>query len=314
MIVYTHSFGRLGNQLWTHAHLLAFAIDRDLGFVSTTLRNQGPWYEGIPATSFLTNAQRRIRPYALTSQTLSLAHRLNLRIRAAPALTLVDGELLDLEGSPEMEDLVRTRPIVFASGLFFMASRALGAHADAVRALLTPIPAITADVDARMHAHRARHPHHVAVHLRRGDYRTFCDGDMFYSDEEYAVAMRAIANQLPGSTLFHLFSDEPVDSKSFAPLDVEVWNGSAAFDLHAMSACELIVGPNSSFSQWASFYGDRPIHVLNWRAEEKHGVGPAIREPEIGRDFKVFEPAGFGRFATHTVALETVLARAGRWL
>lgn len=57
----------------------------------------------------------------------------------------------------------------------------------------------------------------------------------------------------------------------------------------------------------------RPLHGLNWRAEESYRVGPAIPEPDVSRDFKVFDLAGFGRFATHFVNLANVVARHGRW-
>ena len=254
-----------------------------------------------------------MRPTSWASNTAALAYRANLRLRFAPIVGLMDGELLDIEEDTAFGEMVQREALVFVSGLFLMAPRTLERHADAVKALLMPDISVSSGVKVRMAAHRARARNHVAVHLRRGDYRTFCDGLMFYNDDEYTTAMRAISAQLTGATLFHLFSDELVDASQFAPLDVEVWNGSAASDLHAMSRCDLILGPNSSYSQWASFAATRPLHVLNWRAEERYRVGPAIREPDVTQDFKVFAPAGFGRFATHSVELATVIARHGRW-
>lgn len=313
MIVYTNSFGRLGNQLWTHAHLLAIALDRDVAFLSTTLRSHDGWRDGNGSSVQPSAKRLTLRPPGWAYLSATLAYRADLRLRFATIVGLMDGELLDMEESAAFGEMVQRDPLVFVSGLFLMAPRTLERHADTVKTLLMPDVSVTHSVDERMAAHRARARNHVAVHLRRGDYRTFCDGLMFYTDTEYGEAMRAIADQMRGSTLFHLFSDEPVDPGRFAPLQVEVWRGSAASDLHAMGGCDLILGPNSSYSQWASFAGNRPLHVLSWRAEEHHGSGPQVREPDVARDFAVFPPAGFGRFATHSVELATVVARHGRW-
>lgn len=33
-------------------------------------------------------------------------------------------------------------------------------------------------------------------------------------------------------------------------------------DMYAPAGCDYIVGPPGSFSNWASFYGQAPIHLL----------------------------------------------------
>jgi hypothetical protein len=38
--------------------------------------------------------------------------------------------------------------------------------------------------------------------------------------------------------------------------------GSPVGDLYSLAACNAIMGPPSSFSMWASYYGQVPLHML----------------------------------------------------
>jgi hypothetical protein len=44
--------------------------------------------------------------------------------------------------------------------------------------------------------------------------------------------------------------------------------GSPVGDLYALAQCDYIFGPVSTFSQWASFYGNKPLlHLENHEAQ-----------------------------------------------
>jgi len=38
-------------------------------------------------------------------------------------------------------------------------------------------------------------------------------------------------------------------------------------DLYALAKCDYILGPLSSYSQWASFYGNKPLYQLTGSQE-----------------------------------------------
>jgi hypothetical protein len=38
--------------------------------------------------------------------------------------------------------------------------------------------------------------------------------------------------------------------------------GSVVGDLYALARCDYIMGPPSTYTQWASFYGNRPMLCL----------------------------------------------------
>ncbi len=106
----------------------------------------------------------------------------------------------------------------------------------------------------------------VGVHIRRGDYMTWLDGMYYYTDQQYLQIMQNIEFQLieKGRRVkFLICSNEQIDTDNFRPLDCfKILNSSGAKDLFALSQCDYILGPPSSYSQWASFVGQVPVGYI----------------------------------------------------
>ncbi|NDV96700.1 hypothetical protein D0T84_17525 [Dysgonomonas sp. 521] len=112
----------------------------------------------------------------------------------------------------------------------------------------------------------------VGVHIRRGDYKEWLNGIYYFSDEEYRRAMKSVEKQLleKGEKVkFLLCSNEKINPADFKGLDCfSIPDSSGAKDLYALSKSDYIIGPPSSYSQWASFYGKVPVSYLMSRDEE----------------------------------------------
>ena len=107
--------------------------------------------------------------------------------------------------------------------------------------------------------------------------------------------MHCIAAQFPGRKVaFLVCSDERQDPAVFAGLNVTFSDNSAVVDMYALAGCNFIVGPSSSFSQWASFYGNVPLHILNYKAHETFRDQTPVYEPNIKSDFRIFTSDRFG--------------------
>ena len=118
-------------------------------------------------------------------------------------------------------------------------------------------------------AHRVDHKVLVGVHIRRGDYRTFRGGEWFYDDLHYCNWMSELSSKK--NVRFLLFSNEKLDVDLYLKkgLDVVIMQGSAVEDLCCMSLCDYIMGPPSTYSSWASLYGNKERLVLV-EAERKY--------------------------------------------
>jgi len=72
--------------------------------------------------------------------------------------------------------------------------------------------------------------------------------------------MERTASLLGKPCRFVLFSNEVVPEPSFLGLDFQTSPGSSpVFDLYAMSRCDYLMAPPSTFSGWASYYGSVPL-------------------------------------------------------
>jgi hypothetical protein len=75
--------------------------------------------------------------------------------------------------------------------------------------------------------------------------------------------MQEFAAQFPERKVaFFVCSDEPRNADEFPGLLVGLGAGSAMGDLHALARCDYIFGPQSTYTQWASFYGNKPLLLL----------------------------------------------------
>ena len=72
-----------------------------------------------------------------------------------------------------------------------------------------------------------------------------------------------MAEQFSGRKVsFLVCSDEARNPQEFSGLRVGLGTNSSMGDLYALAECDYILGPPSTFSKWASFYGNKPLFHL----------------------------------------------------
>jgi hypothetical protein len=101
----------------------------------------------------------------------------------------------------------------------------------------------------------------VGIHVRRGDYANFEEGNYFYSDTIYNQIMKKakteIKNKLNKDVAFVIFSDENVKFENCI-----ISKNNWYVDHHLMTKCDYLIGPPSTFTLWASYLGEVPyLHV-----------------------------------------------------
>jgi hypothetical protein len=103
----------------------------------------------------------------------------------------------------------------------------------------------------------------VGVHIRHGDYANFRDGKYFYTLPQYVDQMRILARLLaPRRIGFLVCSNVSQDSTHFGDLKVTMGPGHLLEDMYALAECDYLMGPPSTYTIWASFYGKVPLHSI----------------------------------------------------
>ena len=85
------------------------------------------------------------------------------------------------------------------------------------------------------------------------------DGRYFYDLESYLASMKSVAAIFsPRRVAFLICSDEALNLSSVDNLSLTTSAMGPVQDLWALSRCDLVMGPPSTFSTWAAFLGKVP--------------------------------------------------------
>lgn len=284
MIVVQNTDGRLGNQLQRLAHIIAFAEEEKTQVVNIYLDEWSLCFAGLkgnlfgryPATHmpFLPGRRRsreRVSRF-LGTNTFKRMVRLAGR-RQYNCLACSYESRVYLAESAEIREQ-NARGVVHLYGHYYYCHKLVRKHARIIRGFFSLLPGAAPQVVEVMESHRGNNPLIVGVHVRRGDYQTFMNGEYFFDDDIYAAAMRKIQELwFPADPLFLLCSDAPLQAKAYSGLRHVVLGTTAIADMFALSLCDLMVGPKSTFSAWASFIGSVPRYIMRGGATQ-----PTCRE------------------------------------
>lgn len=157
---------------------------------------------------------------------------------------------------------------------------------DEVKKIFAPEQCIIDEVENLMSPYRRENKIIVGVHVRRSDYKTWQGGKYYYDYDVYISFMKQVL-MLYGSenTVFYIASDEKFEPLWFNKLTIINYSQNmASFDLYALSRCDRIFGPLSTFSRWASLYGSVPLRFV-----ERNDFIRSDDEFSVIRDFYHFE-------------------------
>jgi len=265
--------GQLANRLWQAAYFISNAIENDykflhLGFAEyliffdenchTELNKTGTKCRIIDFK--MTGIQDRIIiKYANLSEKFNQKHKCELPY-IKKIYKEVSREDYDIT-QPCFQKLVE-KNIVKVDGWIFVDKNSLKRHEDIIRKVFRPNQIYIDNIHKLKEECFSKYDEVIGVHLRKKDYSTFNNGKWFYSNMEYLSFLNRILmlprfkNRKIG---FLLCSDEKINMNDFSSLNIIKSTSHFIEDLYALSFCNFIVGPPSTFSSWASFYGGTPL-------------------------------------------------------
>lgn len=135
---------------------------------------------------------------------------------------------------------------------------------DKIKKIFYPNKTVKQSVENLILKYRHKNNIIIGVHIRRGDYNTFWNGRFYFDYNQYIIWMRQIINIYKEKNIyFYISSNENIPIELFDEFNIiNKTAQSASFDLYALSLCDRIVGPISTFSRWASFIGQVPLCFL----------------------------------------------------
>lgn len=271
MIIVIGKTGQTANRLFLFAHLVAFAAEHGLRVSSPAFDEYGRYFEGthrdlfsrFPAQASLLapTPARRLRLYKAL---IFLVTRLsNVRLPKLAALFYLDGLNYCELSSPEFQAAVKGYTLLFVSGWRFLDLALFDKHADQIRRFFQPVAVHRENVAALIGSCRDGADVLIGVHIRRGDYKEFSGGRYFYSHQDYAGLMHRVEALFPGQQVrFLICSNETVPAEFFQDFDYRLSTNHLVEDMYALADCDYLLGPESTYTMWASFYGQVPLYQV----------------------------------------------------
>jgi hypothetical protein len=270
-LVIAQPFGELGNRLFLFAHVVAAAIESGCRVANPCFADYADlfgstvpdlWCRYPPRPSHWPRwAWLRRGTSALV---VLLAGALRRSRPGLPGVRVVAarGETVQLDGAGFRQAL-RPGETVLLHGWRFRCKPLFRKHAAEIRAFFTPSEAHRRRVAGVVGEARERCEVLVGVHIRQGDYRQFAGGRHYFETPQYAEVMARVAALFTGRRVgFLICSNEPQDARHFQGFEHRFGTGHPVEDMYALAACDYLVAPMSTFSLWASFYGQTPVHVI----------------------------------------------------
>ena len=267
MLVNLEPYGRLGNRLFLAAHLIAFSLKHNVPLLNLGFGEYAelfPWFNGNAAFAY---------PWRMTGNRPAALKLLN-RFRRQEWLPWMhkfrywgdeNWNFDTQDASRFLVPLAQGKTVLFRAWLF-RGPESVVRFREEILGVFQPDATIVALVDAAVRQWRQDDPILVGVHVRWEDYR----GTHSFIDQiGFAERMVKVAQLWPRNRVrFVLFSNEPLPEDGWRNLEVVRSSGvSPLFDLTAMSRCDYLLGPPSTFSGWASFVGKVPLLTLTQKQE-----------------------------------------------
>jgi len=273
MMVFTNKPGQLGNMLYVYSNLIGRAIESNLKLANTALDNYADLFPSTAGDLFCrfppTESRIRCTPrrrrfiYHLFHFTTRVLSSLKLSLPFIRQITIPDWVTeVDL-GDPQFLASVKPGQLLLLRGWLFRDIPALQKHADAIRDFFRPQNEYLQNVDAVIKRARAGVDILVGVHIRHGILYYGNVRQYFYPTVRYAEMMDEIVRLFPDKRVgFLICSDWPQDPELFSRFKFTFGSNRFIEDMYAFARCDYLIGPPSTFTVWASFYGNVPLNVI----------------------------------------------------
>lgn len=259
MILFKNKTGQLANNLFEFATFISIAKENHHWLVNLSFSNNSKYFEG---TKRFINTETKIVVSTFKLHRRFLHYFIQFIEFFKPKVLSANANVYDLSGYNWESKLI------IKEGGWFIDFSNFYKHQDFIRAYFTPVPKLLNSINSFIETARGDSQILIGIHIRRGDYKTFLNGQFFFEIEDYIQKMREIEGLFQGKNIkFVIASNEIFKRNDFSDLNCVLAPNHFIKDMYVLSQCDYIFGPPSTYSMWASFYGKKPL--LKFRTQDQ---------------------------------------------
>lgn len=272
MMIITQKYGQLGNRLILFSHLIAFAHAHKITLANLAFDEYADLFQPTSRDLFC-----RYPPHPSPGKPNRIIRQLigrwaNSFVRLMSKIKGFNRGLKILRINSQQDCLLDSDDFISQfdhqktyciQGFRFRDESNLIKYADQVRDYFTPVEHHQNNIKTLISEIRSQCQILVGVHIRHGDYQQHRGGEFFFTVEQYVQVMQNVTQLFPQQKVgFLVCSDSQHNLEQFAPLNVFFGTNHLLEDLYALAACDSLIGPMSTYSTWASFYGKVPLYRI----------------------------------------------------
>jgi hypothetical protein len=270
MLIIAAKSGQLGNRLLLFAHFIAFGIEYDLQVFNPAFDEYAHLFSST-AQNFLCVYPPplvKIKNNRFVSSKYYNFTRFLVQKGWFEIIDITREKPFNWSDSPIAEKVQGNAPIffqgwLFRDGWFIQDLPRLEKYAEPIRAYFQPVKKHQDNVLALIDKLKKDGDRIIGVHIRQGDYEQHQRGKYFYTTTQYAQIMLAVQQLFPHQRVkFLICSNAPQDESLFSGLNYVLGNNNLVEDMYALAECDYIIGAPSSYTMWASFYGNKPLYKI----------------------------------------------------
>lgn len=278
-VILNTSGNELANQLWNYASIYAYSLERRVALENLSFFEYGNYFT-IPAPNlflklffFLPFAdyikrkqslKRRLwrKLYGYYAKMILLVHKQSVLISDTG-----ENKAFYLPPTQENEKLVvleKSADTIYFDGWLFRNPVGIQKYRKEITEYFKPRQDIQKAVETTIKNLRDTFKNIIGIHIRQGDYTTW-RGGIYYIPQ---TRMRGIMDEYlkttgknAAETCFIITSDGLIDTSLFNGLNISISKEHAVHDLFLLSKTDTIIGSNSTFGAFASYYGNIP-HIV----------------------------------------------------
>jgi hypothetical protein len=279
MVIIGKRAGQMGNRLFLFAHIIANAIEYNYEVRNPSFYSYARYFVGTRDDFFCSFPAKETRLHnpALQGLYYSLLNKCVLPLSRFSwifkflNITILDitknnysEECYDMNNPGYINLATSNNLLIIKDAWLFRDFIHIKKHADQIRAYFTPIQQHSEAVSNLISRARKDCELLIGVHIRQGDYKRWQGGKYYFTASEYAAIMRRFAATMPEKRIkFLVCSNEKQDEGLFQGLNYILGNDHPLEDMYAFARCDFLIGPPSTYTAWASFYGSVPLLTLH---------------------------------------------------
>jgi hypothetical protein len=260
---------QLCNRLFLFSHFIANSIEHEYVLINPTFDEYCKYFPAIENNNF---SDRNIHfsfkvniPIAIFSLWAKIFSKIFPSSQWYEFIQSSPIEQYDLNDSTFLNKA--KNKIIIANGWLFRDDENFKKHANTIRSLFAPDEVVSDKIDRLFSEFANPNDLVIGIHLRKGDYKMWQEGKYYFSNDVYIDKMeqlRSYFSSVGKQVFFLICSNEPIKKNEFKQYNIRLGIGGIMEDLYSLAKCDFLIGPPSTYSSWASFYGKVPLlHIAD---------------------------------------------------